>query len=80
MVLYIHGIENDYSSDGFRVSVNRASDKFVCPVDALAVYMDLTEAEVPVHGPIFVPLTNPSQSLSVNLVSNILNHATQLAK
>ena len=60
--------------------VNRASDKLVCPVDDLAVYMDHTEGNVPVNGPVFVALNNPSQFLSINLVSNIFNHAIQLAR
>ena len=45
----------------------------MCPVDALVIYMDGTEASVLVHGTVFVAL-NISSS-----VSNILNHAVQLA-
>ena len=64
MMLYLHGITNGYSRDVFRVCANRASYKVMCPADALAVYMDHTEANVPVHGPVFVALNTPSQSLS----------------
>ena len=45
------------------------------PVDALTVYIECTEANVTMYNPVFVALNNPSQSLLVNSVSNILNHA-----
>ena len=41
--------------------------------------IDCTKANVHMHGQVFVALNNLSQPFLVNLMSNILNHAIQLA-
>ena len=78
MVLYLHGVKNDYSRDGFHVCVNLASDPVICPVRTLEDYLERTSGASP-KGPVFVLLKDVYKPITVTVISGILNKAIKLA-
>ena len=78
MVLYLHGIKNDYSRDGFCVCVNLASDPVICPVRTLEDYLERTGGAGH-KGPVFVSLKDVYKPITVTIISGILNKVIKLA-
>ena len=78
MVLYLHGIKNDYCRDGFHVCVNLASDPAICPVRTLEDYLERTSGAGH-KGPVFVSLKDVYKPITVTVISGILNKAIKLA-
>ena len=78
MVMYLHGIKNDYSRDGFHVCVNLASDPAICPVRTLEDYLERTSSAGH-KGPVFVSLKDVYKPVTVTVILGILNKATKLA-
>ena len=78
MVLYLHGIKNDYSRDGFCVCVNLASDPAICPVRTLEDYLESTSGAGH-KGTVFVSLKDVNKPVTVTVISGILNKAMKLA-
>ena len=74
MVLYLHGIKNDYSRDGFCMCVNLASDPVICPVRTLEDYLERTSGAGH-KGPVFVSLKDVYKPITVTVISGILNKA-----
>ena len=80
MVLYLHGIKNDYSRDGFCVCVcvNLASDPVICLVRTLEDYLERTNGAGQ-KGPVFVLLKDVYKPVMVTVILGILNKAIKLA-
>jgi len=81
LTLKFHGIKNDYSRDGFTVSVPPASDSKVDPVCALKTYIERTQQareSVP-NQPVFLSLLRPYNALSAKSISGVLASAIELA-
>lgn len=76
--VYLAGIKNDYSRDGFRVYMKLSSMSKVCPVDALRVYLDRTGG-MDVVRPVFTPLQYPFAGLSSATIAKILQTSINLA-
>ena len=41
--VHLHGVKNDTDRDGFHIFIQPVSERKVCPVDAMAVYVDKTK-------------------------------------
>ena len=46
LTITFHGIKNDYSRDGFKVHIQRATCHKICPVVTLKNYLDMTSTFV----------------------------------
>ena len=79
MILYLFGIKNDYSRDGFQIILPRASDPLICPVDSLQCYIHRTQSRVKPDGAVFVGLSRPFSALSAGGIASILTKAIELA-
>lgn len=80
MCIVFHGIKNDSTRTGFKVSVSPASDKKVCPVDALHEYIIRTECWRPnPQRPVFLSLKAPFKPIDAATVGKILQEAIKLA-
>ena len=78
IVLYLHGVKNDYSRDGFCVCVNLASDPAICPVRTLEDYLERTSGAGH-KGPVFVSLKDVYKPITVTVILGTLNKAIKLA-
>lgn len=81
MSVQFHGIKNDYSRDGFCVTIPKCDNELIDPVVALRVYMESTKHQrqmIP-NRPVFLTLTNPIRPLSSKGVSSVLNDSINLA-
>ena len=76
MKIVLHGIKNDYSRDGFDITVVKASDMMICPVDAMKVYADRTaQINDDPRRPVFTPVNFPYSGLSASAIAKILSQA-----
>lgn len=76
--VYLSGIKNDYSRDGFRVFLRPSTVSKVCPVQTLWDYLQRTGGVSVVH-PVFTPLKYPFDGLSSASIAKILSEAIELA-
>ena len=76
-----HGIKNDYSRDGFGVTLPPASMGKVDPAKCLLVYMDRTAdaRRVAAGSPVLLSLNRPFRAICAKTISAILNEAINQA-
>ena len=80
MRMFLFGIKNDYSREGFEVPVVPASVHKLCPVETMQDWLKRTESINPSSTrPVFFPLNCPFDVLSASSVSSILSKSIKLA-
>ena len=78
--VYLFGVKNDVSRDGFRIFLQPCTVSKVCPVGALQEYLQCNEKVY--KDPrrlVLTPLNYPYSSLASSPIAGILNKATKLA-
>ena len=82
LTITLHGIKNDYSRDGFEVSIPPASDLKIDPVSTLRCYVERTREIHPKSGAVFLTLKRKDgefAAISSKTVANVLCRAIKLA-
>lgn len=79
LTLWLHGIKNDASRDGFQVNIPPASDIKVDPVETLRTYIRRTAAVRPKSDALFLTLRQPYNGLSSATVAKDLELSIKYA-
>jgi hypothetical protein len=81
LTITLHGIKNDYSRDGFTITIPGCEQSAIDPVRCLKEYIDRTSSEriYVKHKPVFLTLTKPYKQLSAKGISGVLHDAIKAA-
>ena len=79
VTIELHGIKNDYSRDGFDVTVPPASEIKIDPVATLRCYIEWTCYQRSKEKPLFIGLNKPFKALSASSVARILEKVIELS-
>ena len=79
LTVWLHGIKNDASRDGFQVCIPKGDIPKTDPISALKAYISRTSNFRAVDGPVFISLNKPYRAISSVTVAKDLEAAIRIA-
>ena len=79
LTIWLHGVKNDSSRDGFQVNIPPSSNIKVDPICALRVYLNRTKDIRPKSNPVFIALKSPYNAIKASTVSKDLETVIEMA-
>ena len=79
LTIWLHGIKNDSSHEGFHVNIPECSRSALDPAQTLKTYISHMEHVVPVGRPVFISLRKPFRAVNSATIAKDLKVAISLA-